>query len=194
MGTGFDGTTTFLAISFPVANNFPTKLGGANWVHVFSPAIVNSARIGFTRVQWVQGVPSDPSGIFGLNGNTIVGIGGPPQTYPGYAAQNLSGNISAGGNAAFIGSIVDNTFSYIDNLTWQHGQHLLSIGVQAIRYQNAYTTDNNAGFLGQLSYTGDYTSNPLLSNAAGYGGADFLLNRVREAQVTSKGIFVGQRQ
>ncbi len=187
MGTGFDGKTTFLAISFPVANNFPTKLGGANWVHVFSPAIVNSARIGFTRVQWVQGVPSDPSGIFGLNGNTIVGIGGPPQTYPGYAAQNISGNISAGGNAAFIGSIVDNTFSYIDNLTWQHGQHLLSIGVQAIRYQNAYTTDNNAGFLGQLSYTGDYTSNPLLSNAAGYGGADFLLNRVREAQVTSQG-------
>ncbi len=28
----------------------------------------------------------------------------------------------------------------------------------------------------------------------GYGGADFVLNRVHEAQVTSKGIFVGQRQ
>jgi len=194
MGTAYDGKTTFLAISFPVANNFPTKLGGANWVHVFSPAIVNSARIGFTRVQWTQGVPSDPSGIFGLNGNSIVGIGGESQNYPGYAAQNIGGNISAGGNAAFIGSIVDNTYSYIDNLTWQKGQHLLSIGVQAIRYQNAYTTDNNAGFLGQLSYTGDYTSNPLLSNAAGYGGADFVLNRVHEAQVTSKGIFVGQRQ
>jgi hypothetical protein len=137
MGTGFDGKIPFLVISFPVANNYPTKLGGANWVHVFSPAIVNSARIGFTRVEWEQGVPTDPSGIFGLNGNSIVGIGGPPQTYPGYAAQNINGNISAGGNAAFIGSIVDNTFSYIDNLTWQHGQHLLSIGVQAIRYQNA---------------------------------------------------------
>jgi hypothetical protein len=34
----------------------------------------------------------------------------------------------------------------------------------------------------------------LLSNATGYGGADFVLNRVHEAQVTSKGIFVGQRQ
>jgi Carboxypeptidase regulatory-like domain/TonB dependent receptor len=195
MGTGYDGKTTFLAISFPVADNFPTKLGGANWVHVFSPAIINSARIGFTRVQWTQGVPTDPSGLFGLNGNSIVGIGGEAtQNYPGYAAQNITGNISAGGNAAFIGSIIDNTYSYIDNLTWQKGQHLLSIGVQAIRYQNAYTTDNNAGFLGQLSYTGDYTTNPLLSNATGYGGADFVLNRVQEAQVTSKGIFVGQRQ
>jgi hypothetical protein len=195
MGTGYDGKTTFLVIAFPGANNFPTKLGGANWVHVFSPAIINSARIGFTRVQWTQGVPSDPSGLFGLKGNSIVGIGGEAsQNYPGYAAQNISGGLSAGGNAAFIGSIIDNTFSYIDNLTWQKGQHLLSIGAQAIRYQNAYTTDNNAGFLGQLSYTGDYTSNPLLSNATGFGGADFLLNRVHEAQVTSTGIFVGQRQ
>ena len=195
MGTGYDGKTPFLVIAFPVANNFPTKLGGANWVHVFSPAIVNSARIGFTRVQWTQGVPTDPSGIFGLKGNSIVGIGGSTsQNYPGYAAQNISGGISGGGNAAFIGSIVDNTYSYIDNLTWQHGQHLLSMGVQAIRYQNSYTTDNNAGFLGQLSYTGDFTGNPLLSNATGYGGADFVLNRVREAKVTSKGIFVGQRQ
>ena len=194
MGTGYDGKTTFLVIVFPGANNFPTKLGGANWVHVFSPAIVNSARIGFTRVQWTQGVPSDPSGLFGLKGNSIVGIGGESQNYPGYAAQNIGGGISAGGNAAFIGSIVDNTYSYIDNLTWQKGQHLLSMGVQAIRYQNAYTTDNNAGFLGQLTYTGDYSSNPLLSDATGYGGADFVLNRVHEAQVTSKGIFVGQRQ
>jgi hypothetical protein len=195
IGTAFDGKTPFLAISFPTANNYPTKLGGANWVHVFSPAIVNSARIGFTRVQWAQGVPTDPSGIFGLNGNSIVGIGGEAtQNYPGYAAQNISGNITAGGNAAFVGSIIDNTYSYIDNLTWQKGQHLLSIGVQAIRYQNAYITDNNAGFLGQLSYTGDYTSNPSVTGAAGYGGADFLLNRVREAQVTSQGIFVGQRQ
>ena len=195
MGTGYDGKTTFLVIAFPGANNFPTKLGGANWVHVFSTAIINSARVGFTRVQWTQGVPTDPSGLFGLTGNSIVGIGGETtQNYPGYAAQNITGGLSAGGNAAFIGSIIDNTYSYIDNLTWQKGQHLLSIGVQAIRYQNAYTTDNNAGFLGQLSYTGDYTTNPLLSNATGYGGADFYLNRVHEAQVTSKGIFVGQRQ
>ncbi|MGA9719675.1 MAG: TonB-dependent receptor [Acidobacteriaceae bacterium] len=195
MGTGYDGKTTFLVIAFPAANNFPTKLGGANWVHVFSPAIINSARIGFTRVQWTQGVPSDPSGIFGLKGNSIVGIGGAAnQNYPGYAAQNIGGNISAGGNAGFIGSIIDNTYSYIDNLTWQKGQHLLSIGVQAIRYQNAYTTDNNAGFVGQLSYTGDYTTNSNETNGGGYGGADFVLNRVREAQVTSQGIIVGQRQ
>ena len=106
MGTGYDGQTALLAITFPGANNFPTKVGGANWVHIFSPAIVNSARIGFTRAQWTQGVPSDPSGIFGLKGNSIVGIGGESQNYPGYAAQNINstssstGNVSAGGNAA----------------------------------------------------------------------------------------------
>ena len=80
------------------------------------------------------------------------------------------------------GGLIDNTYSYIDNLTWQRGTHTLSMGVQALRYQNNYPTSNNNGYLGSLNYTGAFTSNPSLSNAGGYGGADFVLDRVSRPQ------------
>jgi hypothetical protein len=68
-----------------------------------------------------------------------------------------------------VGGVIDSTYSYIDNLTWQHGCHLLSMGVQAIRYQNNYPTNNNYGFLRSLGYGGgtSFTSDLFLSNAPG---------------------------
>src|ERR1700722_10608240 len=54
-GTGADFTSAILPISFPAHNTYPTKIGGASWVHTFSSAIVNEARLGFTRVRWNNG-------------------------------------------------------------------------------------------------------------------------------------------
>ncbi|MDQ2833718.1 MAG: TonB-dependent receptor [Acidobacteriota bacterium] len=196
MSSANDGAKAVLAISFPSVNQYPTKLGGMNWVHILSPSIVNSARIGFTRVIYQQSNPTDPTGLFGLTGNAAVGIAFGAQSDPGYSFQSIGGGITGGGAPAFDANIIDNTFTYTDNLTWQLGRHLISTGVQAIRYQYNYTTNNNAGFLGTLTYSGDFTSNPLPGavDNTGYGGADFLLNRVKEAAVTSQGIRVGQRQ
>ena len=157
-------------------NIFPTKITGANWVHIFSPSIVNSARIGFTRTKWNEGLPQDPTGQFGTKGNAKVGITFPNQAYSGFSFQNISNNVSGGlsgvGTPAFDGGLLDNTYSYIDNVTWQRGKHILSFGVQALRYQNNYPTSNNNGYLGSMIYTGAFTSNPSLSNAGGYPGAD----------------------
>ncbi len=196
MSSAYDGSTAVLAISFPSINQYPTKLGGLNWTHIFSPSLINSARVGFTRVVWQGSNPSDPTGQFGLTGNEKVGIAFGQQTDPGYSYQNITGGINAGGSPAYDADIIDNTFTYVDNLVWQHGLHLFSMGVQALRYQNNYTTDNNAGFLGSLVYSGAFTSNPNTDavNGNGYGGADFVLDRVAEAEVTSQGIRVGQRQ
>jgi hypothetical protein len=196
ISTAYDGSTALLAISFPGTNLFPTKLFGATWVHTFNPAIINSGRVGFTRVTWNQGLPGDPSGQFGLTGNAKVGIPFGTQPYVGFSYQSIN-NYTGVGTPAFDGGVIDNTYSYIDNLTWQHGRHLLSMGVQAIRYQNNYPTSNNDGFLGSFGYGGGgvtFTSNPFLSNAPGYGAADFILDRVNSAQVTLASINVGQRQ
>jgi len=193
----YDGNIAVLDIQFPSQNRFPTNIGGGTWVHVFSPAIVNAARIGFTRTFWVQSEPTDPSGQFGLTGNAKVGIPfNGAQTFPGYSYQSIASGPSAGGTTAQDGSIIDNTYSYIDNLTWQHGLHLFSMGIQAIRYQNNYITSNNSGFLGSLTYSGDFTGNPGVNGVSspGYGAADFVLDRVSKVQVTSLGVFVGQRQ
>ncbi len=196
MSRAYDGSTPVLDISFPSAGRFPTTLGGLNWVHIFSPEIVNSARIGFTRVIYNYMNPTDPSGQFGLTGNAKVGINFGVQSDPGYSFQSIGGGITGGGAPAFDANTTDNTFTYTDNVTWQRGRHLISAGVQAIRYQDNYTTNNSNGFLGTLSYTGAYTSNPNPGavNNIGYGGADFLLDRVHEATVTSQGVRVGQRQ
>jgi hypothetical protein len=194
MSTAYDGSTALLAISFPGIDLYPTKLLGSNWVHTFSPSLVNSARIGFTRTTWNQGLPGDPSGQFGLGGNAKVGIPFPRQSYVGFTNQGIGGGIDSIGTPAFDGGIIDNTYSYIDNLTWQRGLHVFSIGAQAMRYQNNYPTSNNYGFLGTLNYSGAFTSNPAAANAGGFSGADFVLDRVASAQVTLSSVNVGQRQ
>jgi hypothetical protein len=201
----YDGTSAVLAITFPGINIFPTHIVGANWVHVFSPTVVSSARVGFTRVNWNQGTPGDPSGQFGLTGNSKVGIPFGTQTFVGFSNQGFGINAGFGGGGStsditdvgtpgLSGGVIDNTYSYIDNITWQHGRHTLSAGIQAIRYQNNYPTGNNYGYLGTLDYTGAFTSNPSAANGGGYPGADFLLDRVASAAATLGSVNVGQRQ
>jgi Carboxypeptidase regulatory-like domain/TonB-dependent Receptor Plug Domain len=193
--TAYDGTTSVLPIAFPNGSIFPSQLGGLTWTHIFSPTIVNSVRIGYTRVNWTEGLPVDGTGQFGTNGDAVVGISFPNQTFQGFTSQNIGGGLSSLGNSAQINnSLTDNTYSYIENLTWEHGKSTFSMGVQALRYQNNYPLSNNSGFLGSLTYSGDFTKNPSMENAGGYGGADFLLDRVEAASATLGSINVGQRQ
>ena len=195
-GTGRDGSTALIPVFFPAQNVYPTHVGGASWVHTFSPTIVNEARFGFTRVRWDNSIPTDPSGNFGLTGNSVVGI---PfvgkQLYPGFSNQSIGNNASNVGTNANTQILRDNTFNYYDNLTWQHGRHFFSIGGQATRYQQNYLNASNFGFLGTFSYSGIFTSNANVSTGGGgYGPADFVLNRVSNNQIGSTVGIVGNRQ
>ncbi len=157
--------------------------------------IVNSARIGFTRTVWNEGFPTDPSGQFGTAGNSKVGISFSNQAYDGFSFQSFKNNdLSGVGTPAFNDGLIDNTYSYIDNLTWQRGKHTIDLGIQGMRYENNYPTSNNDGYLGSLTYTGLFSSNPSASNAGGYDGADFVLDRVSSAAATLTSVNVGQRQ
>ena len=195
MSTAYDGTTPVLAISFNGPNLYPTKLGGANWVHTFTPSLLNSLRIGFTRTEWAQNFSVDSTGQFGNTGNQKVGINFPNQTLPGYSGQSIGGGIFAGGNPVYGGGLIDNTYSYIDALSWQKGRHYFNFGLSMLRYQNNYPTANNNGYLGQLGYNGNFTKDATGANAnSGYGGADFVLGRISSAAVTFASVNVGQRQ
>lgn len=186
-----DTQTALIPITFPAQNLYPTKLGGGSWIHTFSPTVVNEARFGFTRVRWDNGIPTDPSGAFGLKGNSVVGIPFGAQTYPGFSGQSLGNNASFIGANANVQILRDNTFNYYDNLTWQRGRHLLSMGIQATRYQQNYINSSNYGFLGEFDYSGAFTGLP---GGAGYGPADFVLDRVAENKLGSSFGIVGNRQ
>jgi hypothetical protein len=198
MGTGYDGRTNPLIVSFAGTTVYPTKLFGVTWVHVFTPNLVNTARVGFTRTIWKSNQPQDTSGKFGYSGNSVVGIPFGAQLYQGFSYQSM-GTPSVG-TPAFGGGLTDNTYSYIDDVSWQHGQHTIKVGVQALRYQNNYPTANNNGFLGQFNYSGNFTSNSVINIPGtttaepGYGPADFLLDRVSGVAVTLGSVNVGQRQ
>jgi hypothetical protein len=192
-GKGADFTSAILPISFPAYNTYPTKIGGASWVHTFSPSILNEARLGFTRVRWNNGVPSDPSGLFRTSGDAKVGIPFPvTQTYEGFTGQQISNNASFIGTSANPQVFTDNTFNYYDNLTWQRGRHLLTMGGQATRYQQNYLNASNVGFLGTFDYTGTYTSNGNVG--PGYGPADFVLGRIFGTSLADPLGNVGNRQ
>ena len=190
-GTGKDFTSAIIPIFFPAHNSYPTKIAGASFVRTFSPTIVNEFRFGFTRVRWNNSVPSDPSGLFGTKGNSIVGIPFVNQTYIGFSGQSLGNNASYIGTPASPQVFTDNTFNYTDSLTWQRGRHLLTMGGQAIRYQQNYLNASNVGFLGTFGYTGQYTALP---GGAGYGPADFDLDLVQSEQLASPTGNVGNRQ
>ncbi|HEX4036941.1 MAG TPA: TonB-dependent receptor [Acidobacteriaceae bacterium] len=194
ISTAYDGSTPVLAISFSGPNLYPTKLSGANWVHIFSSSLVNSLHVGFTRTIWAQNFSTDSTGVFGTTGDQKIGIPFPNQAYAGYTYQSISGGITAGGNPVYGGGLIDNTYSYMDDVSWQHGKHAFTFGTQSLRYQNNYPTANNYGYMGSLDYSGAFTSNPSLSNAGGYGGADFLLDYVSGVAATLSSVNVGQRQ
>ena len=74
---GHFGQTTInpLPTSFAAAPTFPVWGLAINAVHTFNPLMLNEFRAGYTRIQNNGAVLLDPTGVFGLNGNKILGIG-----------------------------------------------------------------------------------------------------------------------
>ncbi len=192
MSTAYGGSTQLLPVDFNGPNLYPTKLGGATWVHTFSPALVNKGTVGYTRTVWTNSLSVDNTGLFGTNGDATVGITFPHQALQGYSYQSTNG-IDVGGDPVNGGAVTDNTYSLIDTVSWEHGRHDFSTGVMAQQFQDAYYSNNNQGFLGSLGYSGAFTADSA-TQQGGYGPADFMLGRISSAAATIGTQFVGQRQ
>ena len=195
--TSGDTTTSPLLITFPGASTFPTKGFGINYIRTFTPTLLNEFRMGFWRIAWHEGIPDDTTGAFGMNGDAVLGIEGGNQV-PGFAQQNISG-ITALGNTGTYSDNVLNNFTYGDNLTWQKGKHTFKFGAQFIRYQQNIIYSGVSGAAGTMSYTGNFSSDPLvtsasLPHASGYGVADFNMDRVFSASRGTVAGYAGQRQ
>jgi hypothetical protein len=203
-GYAQDATTKEpIPVQFPSASNYPDHLFTVDWTRTINSAIVNSARASYSRIRYNSGVTTDPSGVFGLNGNSIVGIPSQAQQTAGFSTQSFSNtNASGAGVISNVGTnptpevFIDNVFQYGDNLTWQKGKHLMKFGVELTRYQQNSFYPGNDGELGTFSYSGQFTANPSDTSASAfqYGFADFVSDYAFDATVGQVVGRTGQRQ
>lgn len=183
-----------LAITFPTANDYPFLNLSLNETHTFSASMQNEFRAGVSRAVWLQGEPFDSTGFFGTSGDSKIGIPFPNQALQGFSLMNFSSSESNVGTTAIATQFHENNFFYSDLFTWQKGTHNLRFGGQIVRYQQNSFYPGNAGALGSFSYNGTYTANPNVTDAPGYGFADFVLDNSAGDAVGGVAGDVGYRQ
>lgn len=163
------GSRAALPIFLTGRQEGPTRSLVLNWNRTFSPAVVNEARFGFTRVVIITAT-NDWSGLG--RANARFGIPG-GQPIPGLSFVTLGNGLSGVGSTGGASNTYDNTFHYSDNLSVARGRHYLKMGGQWLRYQQNRFYAGNNGLLGRFDYDGRFS---------GAAFADFLLD-----QLASKG-------
>jgi hypothetical protein len=182
-------------VAFQGDNDFPFLQAAMNYTRVFTPAIINEFRAGYTRIAY-KSFNLDLSGLF-KNGEATVGIPW-PNAVSGFSAQNYNQSTNSTGagsiGTAAAGNVgIDNQFSYGDDLTWQHGRHVGKFGAQLFRSQNNFFLNTGSGLLGSFGYSGSFTGNPGAGQSIGYDYADYLLDYVQSYSVSLQTGDVGTR-
>jgi Carboxypeptidase regulatory-like domain/TonB-dependent Receptor Plug Domain len=147
-----DDGTSLIPLADPLFASFtPLRMQvlSLNETHVFSPAILNMATVGFSRASFALGsvplisIPANLSFVTGAGPGGIVVGGG--------ATTTANGTItSAGPNNAAGVSNHRNLFTYQDDLRISHGIHQVSMGVWFQRLQD--NEDSASRQLGQATF------------------------------------------
>jgi hypothetical protein len=153
--------------------------------HVFTPKLVSEFRFGLLRVS--GGQQSQNQGTNFALGNGIQGIA-PSLDQTGYPSISFSGSYSTAGDPTNLFTRRDNSFDFMENLSWIRGSHSMKFGGYVFRLQFNPSESPNAR--GSFTFTPRYTS-----SSAGLGDgnafADFLLGYPTSAQA---GIGPGGRE
>jgi hypothetical protein len=147
------------------ANFGQTYSGSINYVHVFTPAILNEARITAVRTTPSQDTPLGPlskvtPADLGINITPDITTG-PPILY--FYGTGLNTGFSGGGPTTFANTV----YAYYDNLSWTKGRHSMKFGFFFSPYQNNTQYD----FYGNGSYS---FFGPSTGTGSGTDLADFL--------------------
>jgi hypothetical protein len=153
---------------------YPTsgKNASLQHIHVFSPSVLNIARLGYNRsILFLsqQGIGAqDYIAEFGLqNLNLPESLSIPPSV-------SMTGCCSLGSATNPQGG-TQNLFQFADEVNWTKGKHQIFFGAEIDRLQFNGTWLLYNG--GQYTFTGQYTGNHLAGNAQKLGSSigDFLL-------------------
>ena len=181
----YNDGTTYTPGAFPIVNGidpggnagvFPgtalqrSQALQANYVHIFTPAVLLELKAGFQRFA-LNSQPVD----LGQNLATQFGIPGANHDYvsSGLPLMQPAGYETLGG-ASFIPLIeFENTFSYTGSLSWTKGSHNLRMGAGLIRRQ---VIDTQSSYpRGAYNFDGNATNDPSGIVASGNAIASWLL-------------------
>lgn len=165
--------------NFTFTGTYPMYNAALQYVHTFSPALLNELRLG-TDLEHVKQLSTRANTGFtaasiGINGFTINGAPiAPPNE--GFPTLSISGFIGMGDGTAASNLDDSRTYQLVDNLTWTKGKHVLIVGADIRHVQDNATTDNTP--YGSMSFTGSETGN---------AAADFILG-VPATVITPEGV------
>lgn len=152
---------------YPVDTGIATIRSGVfDWVHTFSPTLINEARAGanYVALNTSNSLTSPSLGKLSV----ALGIANGNDSAPGLvqisnniqSAGTTLGNVTAFGGADVAQLFHDTVFQYEDNLTKNMGRHTFRVGFQYFRQRiNTYYSGNN-GVLGFFDFSGQYTGAP----------------------------------
>jgi hypothetical protein len=173
---------------------FPIYNTGLQYVHTFSPKLVNELRLGVSlehqKETGTEYGTSFTTASIGINGFVQPGPTGQlngapwPASEAGFPSISISGYLGLGDSIAPDDS---RTYQVVDNVTWNRGRHTLIFGVD-IRHDQDDADTSNTPF-GSISFTGAETAynQSKVSNETGNGAADFMIG-VPASVITPEGV------
>jgi hypothetical protein len=150
---------------YTAADFTQTYSGSITYIHVFTPAILNEARITAVRSTPSQDTPITPfakvtPADLGINITPDI-VTGPPILY--FGGTGLSTGFSGGGPTTFANTV----YAYYDNLSWTKGAHTMKFGF----FYSPYENNTQYDFYGNGAYS---FYGPSTATGSGTDLADFL--------------------
>jgi carboxypeptidase family protein len=141
-----------------------TKQFTASWSHVFSTNVLNELRAGYTRLNFLTGVPNTVRQPASVGFPNII-----PQLASGadYPQISITGYFRLGGTSNGPQPRKDQTYQVTDNFSWVKGRHTMKFGYDGRKFQiwNPFANSNDGVF--SFSKNAHYST--------GDAGLDFLL-------------------
>jgi outer membrane receptor protein involved in Fe transport len=163
---------TDLNPNFTFTGEYPMSNLQAQYIHTFTPALLNEFRFGFD-LENVSQLSTRTNTSFtiqslGINGMNVGGPNGRPlrADEEGFPLLNISGYLGMGDDLAASNLDNSRTYQFVDNLTWVKGSHTLKFGADVRRLLDDATT-NNWPF-GSISFTSDIAGDAAAAYMLGY--------------------------
>jgi hypothetical protein len=163
---------TDLNPNFSFTGSYPISNLSAQYVHTFSPVLVNEFRAGYDLENVSQLSTLTGTGFtvqsLGINGLNVGGPNGRPlrPNEEGFTLMNISGYLGMGSDLAASNLDNSQTYQMVDNLTFVTGRHTLKFGGDVRKLYDDATT-NNWPF-GEMNFTGDISGDPAADFMLGY--------------------------